>query len=84
MLTVVHIDLMMAVTELGSDCIYVDKEFDDDHDLLDQSFWENLSLLFLSMTALCCRHPAAALLQHAGVAVARLPSGASVDMIAMD
>ena len=80
MLTVVHIDLMMAVTELGSDCI---KEFDDD-DLLDQSFWENLSLPFLSMTALCCRHPAAALLQHAGVAVARLPSGASVDMIAMD
>ena len=26
--------------QLGSDCVCVDKEFDDDHDLLDQAFWE--------------------------------------------
>eukprot|EP00435_Cladocopium_sp_Y103_P022772 s4904_g5.t1 len=32
--------------ELGSDCTYVDKEFDDSHDLLNQAFWETLKKTF--------------------------------------
>eukprot|EP00435_Cladocopium_sp_Y103_P074415 s25_g48.t1 len=32
--------------ELGADCMYVDKEFDNEHDLLDQSFWEDLKKNF--------------------------------------
>eukprot|EP00435_Cladocopium_sp_Y103_P050888 s1251_g15.t1 len=34
--------LGLYAKELGADCTYVDKEFDQKHDLLDQTFWEDL------------------------------------------
>eukprot|EP00435_Cladocopium_sp_Y103_P048483 s2113_g14.t1 len=32
--------LAKFVQELGSECVCVDKEFNNDHDLLNQNFWE--------------------------------------------
>lgn len=33
--------LTKFLQELGAECVCVDKEFNNDHDLLDQNFWEN-------------------------------------------
>ena len=51
--------LTKFLQELGAECVCVDKEFNNDHDLLDQNFWENCKEEFEEYDGFMISHHAA-------------------------